>query len=85
MAVGTLALIVTAAFATKASKKFANQYTGTLYYGASASNVTGEVIPGCSQALILYTTNATGHTVKAPFLGAFAIGNNGTNYQTLYY
>jgi hypothetical protein len=73
MAVGTFALAVSAMFATKANKKFANNYVGTLYYGATKS--TAVILdPACGSSPVLFTTVGTSRVANPPVLGVTAYG-----------
>ncbi|HEX9511268.1 MAG TPA: hypothetical protein VF939_12350 [Puia sp.] len=58
MTAATFVLVVSAFFATKANKKFANEYSGTLYYGSSVTNIYGKLAPGCGQSPVLFTVSA---------------------------
>jgi hypothetical protein len=84
MFAATAALAVTAIFATKANKKFLNNYTGTLYYGTSHTVVSAKLNACSSQSPVLFTI-ATGHSVANVFGTTDVIlGYKSMAYITLY-
>jgi hypothetical protein len=82
--VATAALAVTAIFATKANKKFGNNYIGTLYYGLSHTHVSGKLNACYSQSPVLYTI-AFLHSVANVFgITDVILGYKSMAYITLY-
>ncbi|HEX9511269.1 MAG TPA: hypothetical protein VF939_12355 [Puia sp.] len=87
MAAGTLALVVSAIFATKANKKFANLYSGTLYYGTNKTTAVAKADAGCTTSPVLYSVKASSPNgaVVPFFTSKIAIGYNASvGYFTLY-
>jgi hypothetical protein len=86
MTVGTLALVVSAIFATKANKKNPNEYVGTLYYGANATSTITKVQTCSGASSVLYSVKSSApNATVATFVNGLAIGYNGSQYITLYY